>query len=85
MDRYLSALSSVRGDLGDNADREAILIKLKKAGLSQVECIRAVVDLGLSSRGDAKHLVHTSQAWSSNRLQSERLHDSLERLMDENS
>ncbi|WP_183065369.1 hypothetical protein [Streptomyces sp. gCLA4] len=84
MDRYLSALSSVRGDLEDGAGREAILIKLKEAGLSQVECIRAVVDLGLGSRSEAKHLVHFSRAWSSTRMQSERLHDNLEGLMDEN-
>lgn len=85
MDRYLIALSSVRGDLEDGVDREAILIKLKESGLSQVECIRAVVDLGLSSRSDAKRLVHFSQAWSSSRMQSERLHSNLEDLMDENS
>ncbi|MFJ3206070.1 hypothetical protein [Streptomyces sp. NPDC086989] len=83
MTRYLTALDAVRGDLEDGADPEAALMKLKAAGLSQVECIRAVVDLGLSSRSEAKTLVHFSQAWSSTRIRSEHLHKDLEELVDE--
>ncbi|MET9466915.1 hypothetical protein ABZY44_19320 [Streptomyces sp. NPDC006544] len=83
MAMYLAVLDAVRSDLDEGADAEAVLIKLKEAGLSQVECIRAVVDLGLSSRSEAKKLVHFSRAWSSTRIQSEKLHERLEDLADE--
>ncbi|WP_327255051.1 hypothetical protein [Streptomyces sp. NBC_01244] len=83
MAMYLAALDAVRSDLDDGADPEAVLIKLKEAGLSQVECIRAVVDLGLSNRSEAKKLVHFSRAWSSTRIESEKLHERLEDLADE--
>ena len=83
MATYLVVLDSVRRDLDGGADPEAVLIRLKEAGLSQVECIRAVVDLGLSSRSEAKKLVHYSRAWSSTRIHSEQLHKRLEELVDE--
>jgi len=54
-----------------------LLIELKRAGLSQVDCIRAVIQLGVSEPHDAKKLVHFSRAWSATRVQSEQFHDEL--------
>ena len=51
---------------------------LKDEGFSQVDCIRAVVEITGASLGDAKLIVHQSQAWEAVRQETEDVHAALE-------
>lgn len=51
---------------------------LKSDGFSRVESIRAVVEITGASLGDAKLIVHQSQAWEAVRQETEDFHTALE-------
>ena len=78
---YAPALEVVRRDLDAGATVDDALITLKGMGFSQVDCIRAVADLGLCAFSDAKRLVHYSRAWKPTRQLNEQLHTDLENAL----
>ena len=80
---YAPALEAVRRDLDAGASVDDVLITLKGMGFSQVDCIRAVVDLRLCDRSDAKGLVHFSRAWEPERERNEQFHADLEKALRE--
>jgi hypothetical protein len=80
---YAPTLKAVQRDLTAGASVDDVLITLKGVGFSQVDCIRAVVDLGLCDLGDAKRLVHFSRAWEPERERNEQFHADLEKAFRE--
>jgi hypothetical protein len=74
---YQDLLAEARRRLAAGADTEAVLEWLKEIGFHQVDCIFAVVHLGLASQSEAKRLVHYSRAWSTTRKQNEELQEAL--------
>jgi hypothetical protein len=61
-----------RGD-----DLESAIRHLRLAGLSQIECVKAVRDLTGGSLGEAKEAVHFSAAWEDLRPYQEQFHREL--------
>ena len=80
---YGPALEAVRRDLNGGATVDDALITLKAKGFSQVDCIRAVVDLHLCALADAKRLIHYSRAWEPERPRNEQFHADLEAALRE--
>lgn len=58
-----AALLECRKLIGEGASLEAILGILRTAGYSKVHSIKALVDLGQATLGDAKEIVHKSDTW----------------------
>lgn len=56
---------------------ESALRYMRSAGLSQIECVKAVKSLTGGNLGQAKEIVHFSETWSDTRACQERLHDNL--------
>lgn len=75
---YRKALVELHARMPGEPSVEGVSAELKLKGFSQVDCIRAVVELGLCTQAAAKRTVHHSAAWSSTREQSEKLHAEVE-------
>ena len=81
--KYGPALEAVRRDLNKGATVDDALVTLKGMGFSQVDCIRAVVDLELCALSDAKRLVHYSRAREAERPRNAQFHADLEAALRE--
>lgn len=58
-----TVLSDCRKLLAQGVDRESVLTALRRAGFSKVQSIKALVDLGEATLGEAKEVVHRSETW----------------------
>ena len=76
-ENYEAALSGARTLMDDGAGIEAALRFMRNAGLSQIECVKAVKALTGQNLGAAKEIVHFSDTWSDFRPQQELLHKRL--------
>jgi hypothetical protein len=71
--RYARILEEARRNLDSGADVETILLELKEKGFWQIDCIRALFELGVCSSSDAKRVVHFSEAWKDSRAGNARI------------
>ncbi len=67
------AQSTQAGDV-DRGDWDAVLAQLRSDGFSPVESIKVTRAVLHVSLGEAKQIVHTSEAWSDARDDFEQLH-----------
>jgi ribosomal protein L7/L12 len=75
---YRRLVADARQNLQGGQSLEEILIDLKGAGFSQIDSIRAVVEITGASLGDTKLLVHKSRAWEMERQDNEEFHAAIE-------
>lgn len=59
-------------------DQQQVIFQMRAAGLHIVDCIRLTRDLYNIRQGDAKRLVHDSDAWASMRGEYDAFHDMAE-------
>lgn len=59
---------------------EGVIQYLRDAGLSKLESVKVLVDLGRTPPTEAKRLVHLSPVWTDAYERDERLHDRLEQF-----
>jgi ribosomal protein L7/L12 len=71
-------VAPAREMLSNGHDIEAVVASLKQRGCSILESIKVVREITGSSLGDAKRVVHFSQAWAELRGAHENLHATLE-------
>jgi hypothetical protein len=72
-------LARQRALFGAGKPIEDVLVDLRKEGASVIDCIRGVMSLMSFSLGEAKELVHNSEAWADMRASNEADHAELER------
>ena len=58
-------------------DRERLIGEMRGAGLHIVECMKLMREFYGMDHGEAKRIVHCSDAWTDVREPAERLHESL--------
>ena len=75
---YRRSVAAARRGLQSGRSLEAVVADLKNEGFSRVDSIRAVVEITGASLGDAKLIVHRSQAWEDVRQETEDFHVALE-------
>ncbi len=64
--------------LKNGSSIEAVIHVLREKGLSKVHSMEALVEIGaVSSRNEAKMMVHNSATWLEVRSRDERLHEKL--------
>lgn len=71
-------LEEAGGMLSRGADIEDVLRVLRVNGFSKVHSIKALVDLGYATMGEAKVVVHNSSTWADVRNRDEEFHKTLE-------
>lgn len=76
------AQSTQAGDV-DRKDWDAVLAQLRSDGFSPVESIKVTRAVLHVSLGEAKQIVHTSEAWSDARDDFERLQANVEQAATE--
>ena len=54
---------------------------MRVSGLTKMECLKMLVELGLATPSEAKHLVHKSSVWKDAFLRDEKLHGALRRAV----
>ena len=64
---------------------DAVLRLLRQAGCSKIDAMRVVKALEDVPLGEAKRLVHFSDAWQERRAEDERFHDELVQAFEENA
>jgi ribosomal protein L7/L12 len=72
------AVADARQLLAGGRGIEVAIRQMRAAGLSQIECVKAVKLLNQISLGEAKEIVHYSETWSDVREDQERLHAQLD-------
>jgi ribosomal protein L7/L12 len=78
VDTYRRVVAVAFRNMQGGQSLERILIGLKDEGFSQIDSIRAVMELTEISLGNAKVLVHNSRAWEMERQDSEDFHAAIE-------
>lgn len=76
-ERYEAALQVARHLIDGGESVESVLKYMRSAGLSQIECVKAVKSLMGGNLGQAKEIVHFSETWSDARPYQEQLHKDL--------
>src|SRR5690606_17069919 len=74
---YRDVVERARVRLQTGDDLEAVLVDMRASGMSEISCIKAVRDLFDVELGDAKAMVHFSEAFADRREANEELHESL--------
>lgn len=75
---YERLLTEARTALAAGTGLDEVLARLRRAGFSPVDSIRAVRALTGGSLAEAKEVVHLSPAWADVRDRADELHRSLE-------
>lgn len=75
------ALERARRSYAETGDIEQVIGDLRGAGLNMIECIKAVMELRGVGLGEAKRVVHFSNAWSDLREVHDAAHESLARTL----
>jgi hypothetical protein len=76
-ERYEAVLQGARHLIDGDESRESALGYMRNAGLSQIECVKAIKSLTGGDLGWAKEIVHFSETWSDMRPHQEQLHSDL--------
>ena len=76
-ERYEAVLQGARHLIDGGESMESALRYMRSAGLSQIECVKAVKSLMGGNLGQAKEIVHFSETWSDMRPYQEQLHKGL--------
>lgn len=75
--RYEAVLQGARDLIDGGESMESALRYMRSAGLSQIECVKAVKSLMGGNLGQAKEILHFSETWSDTRAWQEQLHKDL--------
>lgn len=76
-ERYEAALQGAQSLIDGGENMESALRYMRSAGLSQIECVKAVKSLMGGNLGQAKEIVHFSETWSDMRAYQEQFHKDL--------
>jgi ribosomal protein L7/L12 len=75
-----SLIEACRPMLTSGNNTESVLTFLKESGCSKIESMRVLIELMGLSLGEAKQVVHLSEAWRDTRDRDDSFHESLQRL-----
>jgi hypothetical protein len=76
-ERYEAALQGARHLIDGGESMESALRYMRSAGVSQIECVKAIKSLMGGNLGQTKEIVHFSETWSDMRANQEQLHKDL--------
>jgi len=81
--RMQSLIETCRSMLKSDNSTESILSFLKESGCSKIDSMRVLMELMGLSLGEAKQVVHLSEAWRDTRDSDDRFHESLQRVAED--
>lgn len=76
----LKFVAECRRRFSEGQTPDEIIAYMRRAGLSKMESLKVLVDLGHATPTEAKRLVHLSPVWKDAFQRDEKLHDQLESL-----